>query len=771
GAYLPVDPDYPADRIAYILGDATPALVLSTGDTAERLAGVGGGARWLTVDTDPDVDSSPVSAATLRADHPAYVIYTSGSTGRPKGVVVSHRGLAAFATSCVERFTVDAHSRVLQFASPSFDASVLELCTAVAAGAALVVPPPGPLVGEALAEVLRDHRITHALIPPAALASVPTQAADELTHFQTLIVGGDACPPELLTHWAPGRRMINAYGPTEATVAATISAPLAAGGPVPIGTPVVNTRAYVLDARLRPTPVGVAGELYVTGDGLARGYLDRPALTAERFLANPYGPPGTRIYRTGDIVRWTPEGTLEFVGRTDEQVKIRGFRIELGEIETVLGRHESVGRAVVIARENDEGAKNLVAYVVPADGATVEVPRLRDDLAARLPDHMMPAAFVVLDALPLTAHGKLDRKALPAPDFSPTSWTGPRTPQEEILCELFAEVLGLRTVGVHDSFFDVGGDSIMSMRLVTKVRATFGIRLSIRTVFEAPTVAELADRLTGDTEGDTLDVLLPLRTTGDRAPLFCVHPAGGLSWVYSGLMKHIGADRPLYGLQARGLADPSAKLPGSIEEMAADYVAQIRSVQPNGPYHLLGWSLGSLVVHAMATQLRAAGEEVGLLANLDQYPVDRSEPEPERLPDQQDALRIMLDFVGYDLDSLGDEPLEYATVAEVLRERQSVFANLDESAITALADVFANSRTLIGGFEPQPLDSDVLVLVAEPDETVPAAELAERAERWRPFVTGKIEYRVVRCTHAHMMQAEPAAEIGRVLAEKLGESK
>ncbi|MGW0957152.1 alpha/beta fold hydrolase, partial [Streptomyces sp. NPDC002545] len=349
--------------------------------------------------------------------------------------------------------------------------------------------------------------------------------------------------------------------------------------------------------------------------------------------------------------------------------------------------------------------------------------------------------------------------------------TGPRTPQEEILCGLFAEVLGLETVGVHDSFFEVGGDSIMSMQLVTKVRATFGVRLSIRTIFEAPSVAELAGRLAGDTEGDTLDVLLPLRTTGDRAPLFCVHPAGGLSWVYSGLMKHIGADRPLYGIQARGLADPSATLPCSIEEMAADYVAQVRGVQPNGPYHLLGWSLGSLVVHAMATQLRAAGEEVGLLANLDQYPIDRGEPEPERLPDQQDALRIMLDFVGHDMDSLGDEPLEYAMVAEVLRERQSVFANLDESAIAALANVFANSRTLIGGFEPQPLDSDVLVLVAEPDETVPAAELAERAERWRPFVTGKIEYRVVRCTHAHMMQAEPAAEIGRVLAEKLGESK
>ncbi|WP_281157697.1 AMP-binding protein, partial [Streptomyces sp. HYC2] len=227
-------------------------------------------------------------------------------------------------------------SRILLFSSPSFDASVLELCTAVTAGAALVVPPPGPLVGETLAEVLHDHHITHALIPPAALASLPTEAATQLTHFQNLIVGGDACPPELVTRWAPDRRMTNAYGPTEATVAATISTPLTAGDPVPIGTPVINTRAYVLDAWLRPAPVGVAGELYVTGDGLARGYLNRPALTAERFLANPYGPPGTRIYRTGDIARWTPDGTLEFTGRADEQVKIRGFRIELGEIETVL---------------------------------------------------------------------------------------------------------------------------------------------------------------------------------------------------------------------------------------------------------------------------------------------------------------------------------------------------------------------------------------------------------------------------------------------------
>ncbi|MFR9758131.1 alpha/beta fold hydrolase, partial [Streptomyces sp. TR06-5] len=417
------------------------------------------------------------------------------------------------------------------------------------------------------------------------------------------------------------------------------------------------------------------------------------------------------------------------------------------------------------------GARSLVAYVIPAEGAEIDTAGLRSGLAERLPDHMVPAAFVALEELPLTPHGKLDRKALPAPDFTSGDKTGPRTLREEVLCGLFAEVLGLPSVGVDDSFFDIGGDSIMSMRLVSKVRATFGVRLSIRTIFESPTVAELAEQLGGDTQEDTLDVLLPLRTTGERAPLFCVHPAGGLSWVYSNLMKSIGSDRPLYGLQTRGLADPEAQLPSSIEDMATDYVAQIRAVQPSGPYHLLGWSLGGLVIHAMATQLRAAGEEVGLLANLDQYPIDRSQPEPERLPDQQDALRIMLDYVGYDVDSLGDEPLEYTMVAEVLRERQSVFANLDESAIGALANVFANNRTLLGGFEPGTLDCDLLVFVAEPDESVPETELAERVEQWRPHVTGKIEYQVVRCTHPHMMQAEPASEIGRVLAERLRESK
>ncbi|MDT7655067.1 MAG: hypothetical protein QOI36_6478, partial [Pseudonocardiales bacterium] len=412
-AFLPIDPAYPGQRIAFMLTDACPVLVLTL--TAEVATLPITGQTSVLVLDDPETlaaaaampDRAPTDAertAPLRVTHPAYVIYTSGSTGRPKGVLVTHAGLGGFATAEAEHFQVSPGNRVLQFASPSFDASVLELCLALPAGAALVVPPPGPLLGEQLADVLARHHVTHALIPPVALATVPE--ATGLAEFRTLIVGGEACTTELVTRWAPNRRMINAYGPTESTVVATWSDPLTPGGPPPIGRPIPNTRTYVLDAQLRPVPVGVPGELYLTGPGLARGYLHRPGLTAQRFVANPFGPPGSRMYRTGDLVRWTTDGQLLFLGRVDEQVKIRGFRIELGEIESVLAGHPDVAQvAVVVLRA--ESAKRLVAYVVP-DGS-VESAQLRAHAATLLPDYMVPSAFVLLDQLPLNANGKLDR--------------------------------------------------------------------------------------------------------------------------------------------------------------------------------------------------------------------------------------------------------------------------------------------------------------------------------------------------------------------------
>ncbi|WP_081238911.1 non-ribosomal peptide synthetase, partial [Streptomyces viridosporus] len=506
-AYLPVDPDYPADRIAYMLHDADPVLVITTGHDADRLPESATAGRLLldrldlaaAPATDPTDTDRP---AELTVAHPAYVIYTSGSTGRPKGVVVSHQGLAAFATVLAERCAVGPHSRVLQFSSPSFDASVLELCMSLPRGAALVVPPPGPLADEALGRVLADRRITHALIPPAALATVP---ATDLPDFTTLIVGGDATDAALVDRWAPGRRMINAYGPTESTVAATISEPLIAGTGVPaIGRAVDGTSVLVLDAALRPVAPGVVGELYLAGEQLARGYLNRPALTAERFTACPYGDAGGRMYRTGDLVRWGSDGALEYLGRADHQVKLRGFRIELGEIESVLVSHPDVAQAVVLVREDRPGDKRLVAYTVPRDvqGPPVDPRALRDRLSATLPEYMVPSSFVVLGELPLTANGKLDRKALPAPEEA-VGGTGraPRTPQEEILCGLFAEILGLPAVGVDDSFFELGGHSLQATRLVSRVRSAFDVELPLRSLFESATPAGLAALLQRSADG------------------------------------------------------------------------------------------------------------------------------------------------------------------------------------------------------------------------------------------------------------------------------
>jgi non-ribosomal peptide synthetase component F len=428
--------------------------------------------------------------------HPAYVIYTSGSTGRPKGVVVTSAGLAIFVTAEAEHFRVSSGDRVLQFSSPSFDASVLELCMSLPAGAALVIPPPGPLLGEQLVEVLARHRVTHALIPPAALATVPAQATTRLTDLASLVVGGEACTEELVDRWAPGRRMINAYGPTESTVVATWSQALASEGKPPIGSPIPNIRTYVLDGALRPVPVGVAGELYISGAGLARGYLRRPALTAARFVANPFGLPGSRMYRTGDRVRWTAQGELEFVGRADDQVKIRGFRVEPGEIEAALRRHSEVDDAVVIAHQDASGLTRLVGYIRAAGNRAPEPSELHGLLAESLPDYMLPAALLPVDEWPLTPNGKLDRGALPAPTaaaLGAAGYTAPRTDTESVLAQIWADVLAVDKVGVEDNFFELGGDSIRSLHIISRIKAAFDVTLTPRDVLTARSISALAE--------------------------------------------------------------------------------------------------------------------------------------------------------------------------------------------------------------------------------------------------------------------------------------
>ncbi|MFJ9034763.1 amino acid adenylation domain-containing protein, partial [Streptomyces sp. NPDC102274] len=503
GTYVPIDPGYPADRIDYMLADSTPQVLIARHGTLALRAG-GTTPPVLELDRlDPDLAGRPATApeTAVGADTSAYMIYTSGSTGRPKGVVVPHGGLLGLAVAHVEALGLRAESRVLQYVSPSFDVSMADIMMTLVAGATLVLSPGQPM-GDELLRLLAERRVTHLMVPPVVLGTVPEA---ELPDLRTVVIGGETCPEDVVARWsAGGRRVINAYGPTEATVCATLSTPLSAAvtGPYPIGAPIANTRAHVLDDTLRRVPVGAWGELYLGGP-LARGYHGRAGLSAGRFVADPFAS-GGRLYRTGDVVRWRPDGALEYGGRSDDQVKVRGLRIEPGEIEGVLARHPAVRSAVVVAREDLPGVKRLVAYLVAEPGTDGEsgvekgpdLGDVRAHVAAELPDFMVPAAFVVLDALPLTANGKLDRRALPAPEYgtdgTDREYVAPRTATERTLCGIWAGVLGVERVGTEDDFFDLGGDSILALQVVSRVRGTLAVALPWRTLFDRPTVAGLA---------------------------------------------------------------------------------------------------------------------------------------------------------------------------------------------------------------------------------------------------------------------------------------
>ncbi|MCQ0024992.1 amino acid adenylation domain-containing protein, partial [Streptomyces somaliensis DSM 40738] len=557
GVYVPLDPAYPAERLRYMADDSGIDLVITQPSVAERVPD--GPRRLLLADLD-DAAPADAPAAELGPDDAAYMIYTSGSTGRPKGVVVTHRGIADLARTQRERMEVTPDSRVLQFASPSFDAAVFEVTKSLLNGATLVVPDRGGLAGAELTRVLRDFGITHATLPPAVL---PTMDPEDLPGLTALMVAGEACPGELVDLWSRGRRMYNGYGPTESTVCATMSAPMSGGGTPPLGTSVEGTEVYVLDGRLRPVPAGATGELYIAGEGLARGYRGRPDLTAERFVADPHGAPGTRMYRTGDLVRRTDDGELEFAGRVDDQVKLRGFRIELGEVEAAAMRLPGIAHAVALVREDRPGDRRLVAYAVPDDTTDAPTPSaVRAALRRELPEYMVPSAVVTLEALPLTVNGKIDRAALPEP--SPAQLVGeyvaPRDTTEEAVAEVFAEVLGVARVGVHDDFFDLGGDSIRAVHALSRIEARLGVKAARRALFAHPTVAELAaEGLTAASADDGIpradrDRPLPL-SSAQRRLWFLDRYEGGSTEYYTGSAYRLAGalDVPALRTALRGL--------------------------------------------------------------------------------------------------------------------------------------------------------------------------------------------------------------------------
>ncbi|MFE7802167.1 amino acid adenylation domain-containing protein, partial [Nocardia sp. NPDC057440] len=649
GAFVQIDPAHPRDRIATIVTDSGAAIGLTLGTHRNQLPDT---TRWLVLD-DPAFAATTASASpititdpdrttTLRPQHPAYLMYTSGSTGTPKGVVVTHSGIANLAADIRERFGLTPASRMLAAASVSFDVSILEWLSAAATGATLVLAPAPVVGGTELAESIEAERVTHAAFTPTVLASLP---ADELDTLGTVLLGGEICPPDLAKQWTSDRTVINCYGATETTITSCAAAPssTATDGPMTIGGPTRGFTAVVLDRRLRPVPPGVVGELYVSGPGLARGYHKQPATTAARFVPDPYGPTGTRMYRTGDLVTWTTDRTLQYKGRSDLQLKFHGHRIERGDIEAALRSHPDIIYAAVTVHTQPNGTDQLTGYVVPAPHATPDTIALTTYLATRLPTHMIPTSILTLDRIPLTSTGKLDYKALPAPDRRQSRFRSPSTPLEATVCDAFTQTLDIERVGVDDGFFTLGGNSLAATQLVARLEESTGANVPVQWVFTDPTPQSLArridTRLRGLDEqdpGDALSVLLPLRAAGTDPPLFCVHPAIGLAWGFSGLVQHLGPDRPVQGLQSPTLTDPAARF-DTLDQLAARYVREIRSVQPHGPYHLLGYSLGGTIAHAIAVQLRGgAGDRARRRRVL--KPRARPHPQPPPPPHNRDQL-------------------------------------------------------------------------------------------------------------------------------------
>ncbi|MFI9504597.1 amino acid adenylation domain-containing protein [Nocardia sp. NPDC052566] len=764
GAYLPVDPGYPAHRIRHMVTDSGAAVGITV---AGEVAGLAGDVDWLVLD---DIDMSEYSAdavtdadrlAPLSISHLAYVIYTSGSTGLPKGVAVTHAGLGGLVGHSVDLLRLEPEHRMLHVCSPSFDQSLEEIATACYTGATLVIAPPELLGGAELHELLRDERVTHTIITPALLGTVDPAGLHELA---VVSAGGEAVTPELLAKWQPGRRFLNGYGPTEATIGATYTT-LLAGQRISIGRPVPGGWAHVLDARLNPVPAGVTGELYLAGPALARGYHRRTGVSAERFVANPWGAPGERMYRTGDVVRWTGVpgagpvgGTLEYLGRTDFQVKIRGFRIELGEIDAVLAAHPAVDHAITVGRENPSGTTVLVSYVVGTAADPDEVVRWA---AQNLPPHMVPASVVVLDELPLTAVGKLDRNALPAPEFAMRAYREPATEAERTVAGVFAEVLGLERIGADDDFFRLGGNSLLATRVTARLGMALGVKVPVRALYAAPTPSGLVGQLRerGAEGADaSFDVLLPLRTSGTAEPLFCLHPIVGISWSFAGLAAHLDPDRPIYGLQSPALSS-AVPLPDSIEEWARLYIERIRAVQPEGPYHLLGWSFGGVLAHAMAVRLQDEGEEVALLAVLDSHlhsavidPTATSVTVPELLGgllgDQAAAFGL-------------DDTIELSQLATRLSALPEPFASFGAARIERVVDAAVASSAQIAAYHPRQFDGDVVYFTAADDDPTGGAGAAT----WTAAVTGAVHNHPVATTHWRMTTDAALRRIAAVLHE------
>jgi len=843
GAFVPLDPDLPAARRAAMIADTGVPVVLTHLAARDRVSGDGD--LLLCVD-EPGSDLAAEPAhdpgVPVAEEDAVYVLYTSGSTGTPKGVVNVRAAVRNRLAWMNERFGLGVDDRVLQKSPFTFDTSVWELFWPLMNGATLVMArPDGHRDTRYLVDVIRRERVTFADFVPSMLEMFLREpGADRCTSLRHVIAGGEALTRSLQNRFAaalPETRLYNLYGPTEAAIGVTSWQCHAGddGRGTPIGFPIANARVYVLGPYAEQLPPGVPGEICIAGRPLARGYLNRPGLTAERFVADPFVA-GQRMYRTGDRGRRRADGAIEFIGRDDEQVKIRGVRVELGEIEAALLGLPGVEQAVVLVHGEDVD-RRLVAYVV-AGLEGLDAGDLRRRMAAEVPDHLVPSVFVVLEALPVTVNGKVDRQALPDPGaVAEREYEAPVGPVEPILAGLWEAILGVPRVGRADNFFALGGHSLLAMQIVSQLRSVLRVELPFRAVFESLTLADLAGRIASlsrlpeaapradheermrelvadalgidevaaednvfdlggdrdtverlaraietefgvavnplvvaavptaknlagwvaaEPEDSTLDVMVALRPRTGPVSLFCVHPLGGLSWLYYPLVNALPDPVGVYGVQARGLR-PGDPMPETLATMATDYIGQIRGVQPDGPYHLLGLCAGGEIVHEIAVQLQAAGEQVELLAMLD------SRPTPHRRATQVARLNAVARHFDLDVPAEERAKLTGDDLYEQLRQRQGPYSFLMRQKGRAIVDFYEHMIKLVDNHQFAVFDGDVLFVEAA------AARTPEQyfAPMWQQYVTGRIDVMALKYLHRQLARAEVLEMIGARVAEHL----
>jgi amino acid adenylation domain-containing protein len=626
GAFLPIDPDYPKDRIEYMIENSNLEIILTQSNVKERIPFKG-----KTINLENQSLFNPGCSNIDKINQSknlVYIYYTSGSTGKPKGVQIQHYNIMNQIFGLKQIYTFDSSFNHILLAPITFDPAVQQIFLPLTTGGKLfLVSKQVKNDMEELLDFIVLNQIDIVNTVPSLMSALLYHLNDHRDlHFKYIILAGEPFSKSLylrLIKSLSADKIINIYGPTEATINTTLyeCKPEEVNSTIPIGKPLMNYKVLILDEHKNLLPIGETGEIYISGEGLARGYLNNPELTAERFIENPYMP-GEKMYRTGDLAKWLSDGNIEFFGRIDHQVKIHGMRIELGEIEAALGQHPAVREAVVLVKEDINNNKRLVAYYVTLNQKTAPtISELRSFLKKKLPDYMVPSAFVLLDKLPLTSTGKINHRALPAPDASrpelEVNYVAPNDHLELQLTKIWEKVLNVQPIGVRDNFFELGGHSLLAVELFAQIHKNFGKKLPLATLFEAPTIEQLAIVLRNKVWSPKWSSLVAIQPSGSKPPFFCVHGAGGNVLNYHRLAHYLGSDQPFYGLQSQGLVGLPSHT--KIEEMASSYLKEIQTIQPKGPYYLGGYCMGGTIAYDMAQQLYAQGQQVALLALIETY--------------------------------------------------------------------------------------------------------------------------------------------------------